>query len=197
MYRGQDSNFGSIYFEFDAEARAKFVSLIDRMINDCRSEISTTTCPDSSSIQTHSSCETRPPDFTDVLHPEPQPLQPLNHRLLLIPTSRTSLSCPSRTVGFLASSSSPPLSGAVPVRTAELFSFCDELMRCDVEMEKSTHVGSPHSFTQISVPTLMAEVPPKPATVPESGVVIALEAVAQPTGSSTTLIHVAEAEKSP
>ncbi|KAF3519268.1 hypothetical protein DY000_02060959 [Brassica cretica] len=60
--------------------------------------ISTTTCPDSSSIQTHSSCETRPPDLTDVLHPEPQPLQPLNHRLLLIPTSRTSLSCPSRTV---------------------------------------------------------------------------------------------------
>lgn len=61
MYRGQDSNFGSIYFEFDAEARAKvrlqdffslvcwlflaffffvqFVSLIDRMINDCRSEV--------------------------------------------------------------------------------------------------------------------------------------------------------------
>ncbi|KAF3525544.1 hypothetical protein F2Q69_00048558 [Brassica cretica] len=39
MYRGQDSNFGSIYFEFDAEARAKFVSLIDRMINDCGSEV--------------------------------------------------------------------------------------------------------------------------------------------------------------
>lgn len=70
-------------------------------------------------------------------------------------------------------------------------------MRCDVEMEKSTHVGSPHSFTQISVLTLMAEVPPKLANVPESEAVKALVAVAQPTGSSTTLIDVAEAEKAP
>ena len=95
------------------------------------------------------------------------------------------------------SSSSPPATGAVPAHIGEFLSFQSELARREAEETVNPTRGV---FPKPAAPVdaLTPEVPPVRDDVPAGGVVISdastPEVKVQPSGSSTTPVHVVDAE---